>query len=504
MEAWYKSTGKSEEMHRRAEETKKKKYHDKGIAFNIPKNTRKCRICGKEFQPKAANQWMCERKHYKTCATCGKKFEVRTINEYKKKRTCSKECRYKLVETTSLNKYGVTNVLKSPKFKEKIKKTCLELYGTEYANQSESVKNKIKKTNLLKYGVEYSTQCEEVQNKIKATMQERYGVDYYPQTHEYKLKTERTCKEKYGVNYPCLAKQTRFSESHNISSYNIAFKSMLDLLQVPCELEFVLEDRSYDIKIGKFLIEINPSITHNSFIDVYGSNRVKSMDYHLNKSILAESYGYHCIHVWDWDNWEKIANLFAQKEQVYARKCDVVEISKKEAKEFLDKYHIQGSCNGASVNLGLVHQGKLVQVTTFGKPRYNRKFEWEILRLCSATGFSVIGGASRMFSYFKQANNPESILSYCDRSKFNGDVYLHMGMKLASEGTPNKHWYSPKSSERMQHITDNFLRQRGFDQIFGTSFGKGTSNEALMIERGYLPVYDCGQMRFEWRNQSVL
>lgn len=32
-----------------------------------------------------------------------------------------------------------------------------------------------------------------------------------------------------------------------------------------------------------------------------------------------------------------------------------------------------------------------------------------------------------------------------------------------------------------------------YDQLFGTSFGKGTSNEELMLLDGWLPVYDCGQ-----------
>ena len=29
----------------------------------------------------------------------------------------------------------------------------------------------------------------------------------------------------------------------------------------------------------------------------------------------------------------------------------------------------------------------------------------------------------------------------------------------------------------MIFIIDNLLRQRGFDQLFGTNYGKGTSNE---------------------------
>ena len=60
---------------------------------------------------------------------------------------------------------------------------------------------------------------------------------------------------------------------------------------------------------------------------------------------------------------------------------------------------------------------------TFGKPRYNNKYQWELLRLCTQPKYRVVGGASKLFQYFIKIYNPESIISYCDRSKFNGSVY---------------------------------------------------------------------------------
>jgi hypothetical protein len=48
-------------------------------------------------------------------------------------------------------------------------------------------------------------------------------------------------------------------------------------------------------------------------------------------------------------------------------------------------------------------------------------------------------------------------------------------------------------SKGSQKITANLLRAHGYDQLFGTNYGKGTSNEELMLQNGWLPVYDCGQ-----------
>ena len=94
---------------------------------------------------------------------------------------------------------------------------------------------------------------------------------------------------------------------------------------------------------------------------------------------------------------------------------------------------------------------------TFGKPRYNKNYEYELIRYCSSK--KVVGGAEKLFNYFIKTYNPKSIISYCDWSKFNGNVYSKLGFKYKSYSIC-KHWYNTKTKK---HITDNLLRQRGFD-----------------------------------------
>ena len=130
---------------------------------------------------------------------------------------------------------------------------------------------------------------------------------------------------------------------------------------------------------------------------------------------------------------------------------------------------------------------------TFGKSRYSKQHHVELLRLCTLSGYRVIGGASKLFKFATQNYGLSNIISYCDLSKFTGDVYTKIGMTKLRQTPPNKHW-----SKGNQHITDNLLRQRGFDQLFNTNYGKGTSNEELMLEHGWLPVYDCGQSVYVW------
>ena len=69
---------------------------------------------------------------------------------------------------------------------------------------------------------------------------------------------------------------------------------------------------------------------------------------------------------------------------------------------------------------------------SFGKPRYNTEYEWELLRLC--TKHDV---AEKLFKYFVDNYSSNSIVSYCDLSKFEGQVYSKLGMNLVRESDPN-------------------------------------------------------------------
>ena len=395
--------------------------------------------------------------------------------------------------STMLERYGVRNSMYLDEVKEKIKQTNLERYGVENPFQSEDIKEKIRQTNLSNLGVEYPTQSEEVRNKVHDTNISRYGVSNPIQSEVIKERIKKINQERYGVDWTCQRQEARVYS--NNSKPNKEFSDLLRLHGITYEREFHIGSYSYDFKIEDILIEINPSVTHNVVWQPFGDHvPYVGKTYHYEKSKTAEENGYHCIHVFDWDDRDKIINLLSDREFTYARKCVVRDVPFEDCTRFLSNYHIQGFCRGQDVRVGLYYQDELVSVMTFGKPRYNKNYQYELLRYCSS--MSVIGGAMKLFSYFLRDYTPESVISYCDRSKFRGDVYSKLGFSLVTSGKPSKHWFGLKDH---RHITDNLLRQRGFDQLFNESYGKGTSNEELIISRGYVPVYDCGQAVYSWR-----
>ena len=523
--AYRKQTGEYKKYAAKARKTIQERYGNS--VYNVSKKGRVCEECGQLYVPSSNHQKWCNRDHYRPCVICGKPVKV---TQKEQPETCSDECRVKLIRRTCTERYGKDNYFKTDDFDKKRRQTCLTKYGVDHYSKTDEYAKKYKESSRIRYGVDNPLQSDIVKNKINKTNNERYGCDWYPSSPDFVTKVRETSLQRYGISWPtnvpsvrrrmdytrkqtvlrkygvpyfCLTDMCK-NKATTVSRINKKFRELLTSYGIPSTLEFTVENKSYDVSLNGIgiLVEINPCVSHNSYsIPFGGGKQGLSPNYHLNKTKLAESHGYRCVHVWDWDDWEKVVRLvLPTSRRVYARKCQVVELNKEATDKFLSDNHLQGTCKGQVVRLGLVCDDELVEVMTFGKPRYNKKFEWELLRLCALPGTSVVGGPSKLFSHFVKEHNPRSVLSYCDRSKFTGKVYESIGMTLADEGTSNKHWYSPRKSERMQHVTNNFLLQRGFDQIFGTSYGKGTSNEQLMLERGYLPVYDCGQMRFEWHS----
>ena len=280
-----------------------------------------------------------------------------------------------------------------------------------------------------------------------------------------------------------------------ISKINVAFHDNLINHGIDSSFEFYLDGKFFDIALNneRTLIEIDPSYTHNCLKNPWGGPGVK-INYHRDKSMIAEEAGYRCIHIFDWDDSEKIIQSLGQKTSVFARNLSIYKLNTKVADEFLSKYHFQGTCRGQLLCLGLVKDNVLYQVMTFGKSRYDRDHDVELLRLCSLPGYKVVGGASRLFKFATENFGVSNIISYCDRSKFSGNVYEKIGMTLIRKTPPQEIW-----SKGKKKITANLLRQRGYDQLFKTNYGKGTSNEQLMIENGWLPVYDCGQLVYEFK-----
>lgn len=159
--------------------------------------------------------------------------------------------------------------------------------------------------------------------------------------------------------------------------------------------------------------------------------------YHYNKFLACKNAGIHLLQISDnsWYYNDKIKlylkDLLTCKEKVYARLCTIRFIQPMIAKEFYNKYHIQGSNSYYSVNYGLYYNEELISCMSFGKSRVrntvNKEGYYELHRYCVKSGYTILGGAEKLFKQFIKDYNPIEIKTFSDNDYFSGNIYKRLG-----------------------------------------------------------------------------
>ena len=185
----------------------------------------------------------------------------------------------------------------------------------------------------------------------------------------------------------------------------------------------------------------------------------------------------------------KIMCLLGKARRIYARKTTVKKIGWEEKNEFLDRTHIQGRCNSV-ICYGLYYDEELVSCMTFGVSRFNRNYDYELVRYSSGLGVVVVGGAARLLRAFLREYSG-SIISYADRRWSVGNLYKKLGFRLDGITKPSFAYY---------HINRQTLHNRMSFQkkmLKGMcGYSEDLSEYEIMQLNGFDRIWDAGQLRF--------
>ena len=355
-------------------------------------------------------------------------------------------------------------------------------------------------------------QIKAVQQKenLKAFILEHSNLGVIPQTDLATLLGIGLQRASVLVREYGLEDLVQFNCSQSEDERNLARWLQSDLgCKVVTRDRQLLEGKEVDIYLPdyKIGIEYNGNYWH--------SYPVKDMKYHQDKSIQAAKIGIRLIHIFEYE-WkdskiqEKIKNYLYDIvksdsiDRIYARNTVVSEISPAEQYKFQDKYHLQGRA-AASIHLGIYQDADkdkkdLLGIMTFGKPRFNSQYEYELVRMCFKPKVSVVGGAQKMFKHFLNMYKPKQILTYSDISKFTGGVYKQMGMRAVQDNSmtvPNYVWVRPQDSSFLNRYQTT--KQKLIDSGLGSD---DQTEDDIMTWSSYVKVYDCGQLKYEYINEE--
>ena len=237
----------------------------------------------------------------------------------------------------------------------------------------------------------------------------------------------------------------------------------------------------------------------------HSENSLKCSRYHLDKTIACEKQGIQLIHIFE-NEWlakqdivkSRLKNLLGIYDKtIFARKCEVQVVDSKTSKAFQNNNHIYGAVN-ASVNIGLYCNNQLVSLMTFGKCRFDKKHEWEMLRFCSKLGYHIPGGAGKLLKYFERNYNPKSLVSYADRRWSTGKLYKALDFKLDHVSAPN-YWYWKNNYTLFSR---NKFQKHKLPKLLDM-YDPNKTEIQNMSDNGYKRIFDCGNLVFIKIYQTV-
>ena len=264
----------------------------------------------------------------------------------------------------------------------------------------------------------------------------------------------------------------------------------------PLELDIFIPSK-------KIAIEYDGLIWHSFGISKYSKfNTFKKEDknIHLIKTQKCHEKGINLLHIFEneWLNpikkkiWKSvIISKMGNTKRIFARKCTIKLISSKSSTEFLESNHLQGSCF-ASINIGLFYKDDLVQVITLSKSRFSKKYEYELLRMCSKINTTVVGGASKLMKYFERTYKPKSIVSYANMRWSDGNVYEKLGFQFSHDSSPNYFYF--KVNENVLYSRNKFQKHKLKNIL--EIYDKNLSETENMYRNNFRKIYDCGNKVF--------
>ena len=451
-------------------------YEEAGSHYYVHFN---CEKCGKEAKKQKRrielNGFICQ-----DCLYNGRTLSLKTkkkISEASKRNN-----NIQLMRDSLLKSNGVDNASKLEEVKEKRKQTNIKRYGGTSPMSSNKVKEKVV-SSLLKTSVE---------RIIKGGFTPLFNIEdfsgKYGKTYKWKCNTCGTIfEDKFNDTKLIPRCPTCFPYIKGYSNGEIELLNFIDKakkMRDKYEIDAFIEDKN----IG---FEFDGLYWHS---DIF-----KDKNYHLMKNQYFKEKGIRVYHIFE-DEWidkqEIVKSIINTKlgifnETIYARKCIIKEVSTEESKEFQEDNHIQGKTS-SSVNIGLYYNDELVSLMTFGKSRFDKIHQWELVRFVNKKNTKVVGGASRLFKFFIKNYNPKNIVSYSDERLFDGGLYEILGFTY-SHTTPPQYYYV-KNGYRYNRM--NFQKHMLKKKL--KKFNEEFTERENMQLNGFNRIYDCGQKVWKW------
>lgn len=475
------------------------------------------------------------------CINCGKRFELshRQIMQLRKdiNKTiyCSKQCassyvtknrhNTETIETKQKINKKISDTLKQKELKlsddeKEIRSKKLSTYWKKLSPEERSIRNKKsavkgKLTKLERYGNENYNNA--VQARLTYSNKYKFTPTYNQQhltSDTLKIIRDKKLFKEFILSIP-LEERCIYTISNKLGISRSRCSGLLNSYKLYDEISVhrnlskpQIELQNYIKSLYSDTVKVNDrSIIVPYELDIYIPEKNLAIEYngsywhttdkidkkaHYNKSKLCEEKGIRLIHIfeYEWENERQrpileniIKSALGITKTIYARKLKVVEKSSSEMREFFNTNNIQGFRGGKTAiclvdDNDEVYMSYIMGSAFFGKGKY----EWEVIRGATKLGYTVVGGASKIWKYFIKTYNPNSCVYYVDYNYFNGNSLKNL---------PQMQFITTQFSFKNYWVDENIVKNR--------EPHRHKEIKQLELERKVVPIYNAGTKVYIWK-----
>jgi len=450
-------------------------------------------------------------------------------------------------KNTNLKIYGVKNVFQNHNIKEKIKNKLKEKYGVENSNYINT-----------KHYLEYKDFLKNHQIFLEFWLDKEKFFKIYEFMEYFNLDWNTVQKMKKNLNffdipnkmkrnktqkeiYKYLNIKNKTFNNNQILSFN-KFDEINKYKEQKLELDIYLPNFKIAIEYNGLMFHsfgmnkysmFNNYNTEKKEIGLFNNKIYYGKDKHLLKTELCEEKNIQLFHIFEneWLNekkqeiWKSMLNYkinaIKNSNKVYARNCIIKDLNKeliisnknknkksltrkeqilnnKIIRKFEDENHLQGN-SISSIKLGIFSKKKpneLLGLMTFGKSRFSKDYEYELIRFCVLKEYSIVGGASKLLKYFEKNYKPKSLVTYANKRWSTGDLYNKLGFIFKHNSKPN-YFYFNENNISILYSRNKFQKHKIKEKFNNNQlkyFNNEESETINMYKNGYRKIYDSGNM----------
>jgi hypothetical protein len=414
---------------------------------------------------------------------------------------CTAEFREKSAATLQ-NVYGVDNILQVPEIKARALATNLKLYGNENFSQSHYTNFEywndieyIKKHFITDRRVDY-TKAKLFFNAAYETL-----LNHFKNELQIDIENKGTSQDEIDI----------ITYIHAIVPGATIQQGNRTLLKYEEIIEGCAKKKHKELDI--YLPEFNLAIEFDGIfwhsIGTHGhtttkeENKRRRTNAQMKVNMLAQK-GIKLLSIWEneWHTpykqkiWKSMIRASLGKtRKIFARKCDIKSITPKEEIIFLKENHMQGYVGGTTHRYGLFYKGVLKAVMTFGKARFNNDFaDFELLRFATERKHTIVGGASKLLSYFQKEMNYPTILSYANKRWSMGKLYEALGFVYLKTTNPSSYYFKNSENGRAPKMLHWGASQKHKIEKLVKIYNPELSAQDNLFFNGYRKIYDAGQL----------